>query len=66
MTGTVLFAVDPPLLALTPKPLGGHSTVKTYTIPVIGGDGIGPEVIAEGKKVLNAAAEAHGFRIEWA
>jgi isocitrate/isopropylmalate dehydrogenase len=25
-----------------------------YKIAVIGGDGTGPEVIAEGKKVLNA------------
>lgn len=39
--------------------------MKIYTIPVIGGDGIGPEVIAEGKKVLSAAAQAHGFGIEW-
>lgn len=36
-----------------------------YTIPVIAGDGIGPEVIAEGKKVLDAASEVHGFELEW-
>lgn len=36
-----------------------------YTIPVIAGDGIGPEVIAEGKKVLDAASEKHGFELEW-
>ena len=36
-----------------------------YKIPVISGDGIGPEVIAEGKKVLNATAEVHGFDLEW-
>ena len=28
--------------------------MKTYKIPVIGGDGIGPEVVAEGVKVLKA------------
>lgn len=39
--------------------------MKSYTIPVIAGDGIGPEVIAEGMKVLDAAAEVHGFRIDW-
>src|SRR2546427_695363 len=39
--------------------------MKTYAIPVIPGDGIGPEVIAEGMKVLDAAAQVHGFRIEW-
>ncbi|MEM3769526.1 MAG: isocitrate/isopropylmalate family dehydrogenase, partial [Nitrososphaerales archaeon] len=37
----------------------------TYKIPVIAGDGIGPEVIAEGKKVLEAVAEVDGFNIEW-
>ena len=31
--------------------------MKIYKVAVIGGDGIGPEVIAEGVKVLNAAAE---------
>lgn len=39
--------------------------MKTHTIPVIPGDGIGPEIIAEGIKVLEAAAEVHGFRFEW-
>ena len=36
-----------------------------YRIASIGGDGIGPEIIAEGKKVLEAAAERFGFDIEW-
>ncbi len=36
-----------------------------HKIPVIAGDGIGPEVIAQGKKVLEAAAEVHGFDLEW-
>ena len=39
--------------------------MKTYTIPVIAGDGIGPEIIAEGKKVLEAAGESYGFNLEW-
>ena len=34
--------------------------MKTYNIAVIGGDGIGPEVIAEGVKVLNAVATLDG------
>ena len=34
--------------------------MKTYKVAVIGGDGIGPEVIAEGVKVLNAVAELDG------
>jgi 3-isopropylmalate dehydrogenase len=36
-----------------------------YKIPVIPGDGIGPEIIAEGRKVLDAAGDAYGFDIEW-
>lgn len=36
-----------------------------YKVPVIPGDGIGPEIIAEGKKVLEAAADKHGFSLEW-
>ncbi|MDD1720415.1 MAG: 3-isopropylmalate dehydrogenase [Euryarchaeota archaeon] len=39
--------------------------MKTYTIPVIPGDGVGPEIIAEGKKVLEAAGRVHGFNIKW-
>ncbi|RPI61144.1 MAG: hypothetical protein EHM48_06100, partial [Planctomycetaceae bacterium] len=31
-------------------------------IAVIGGDGTGPEVVAEGLKVLQAAAEKFGFK----
>ncbi len=36
-----------------------------YKVPVIAGDGIGPEIIAEGKKVLEAAADKHNFALEW-
>jgi 3-isopropylmalate dehydrogenase len=39
--------------------------MKTYKIPVIAGDGVGPEVIAEGKKVLEAAGDSYGFNLEW-
>jgi 3-isopropylmalate dehydrogenase len=34
---------------------------KKYNIAVIPGDGTGPEVVSEGLKVLNAAAEREGF-----
>ncbi len=37
----------------------------SYKVPVLAGDGIGPEVMAEGIKVLDAASEVHGFEIEW-
>jgi 3-isopropylmalate dehydrogenase len=36
---------------------------KTYNIAVIPGDGTGPEVVAEGLKVLNAAAARHDFAL---
>ena len=40
-------------------------TQKSYRIGVIGGDGTGPEVIHEGRKVLEVAAQKHAFKIEW-
>ncbi|MDD1718456.1 MAG: 3-isopropylmalate dehydrogenase [Methanoregulaceae archaeon] len=36
-----------------------------HRIAAIGGDGIGPEIVAEGKKVLDAAGDRFGFSIEW-
>ncbi|MBF0318360.1 MAG: 3-isopropylmalate dehydrogenase [Nitrospirae bacterium] len=38
---------------------------KQYEIGVIGGDGTGPEVIAESIKVLKAAAQRFGFRLNF-
>nr|MBA3708980.1 3-isopropylmalate dehydrogenase [Planctomycetota bacterium] len=38
--------------------------MATYTISVIHGDGIGPEVGAEGLKVLSALGAACGHRFE--
>jgi 3-isopropylmalate dehydrogenase len=37
----------------------------TYRIAVIPGDGIGPEVIAAGRRVLEAVGAAHGFGFDW-
>jgi 3-isopropylmalate dehydrogenase len=37
---------------------------KTYQIAVIPGDGTGPEVVNEGRKVLSAAAAKFGFKLE--
>ena len=34
--------------------------MKTYKIAVIPGDGVGPEVLKEGMKVLKQAAECSG------
>jgi len=37
---------------------------KTYRIAVIPGDGTGPEVVDEGRKVLQSAATRYGFNLE--
>src|SRR5438876_11724301 len=37
------------------------SVVKTYTIAVLPGDGIGPEVIAQAERALEAAGERFGI-----
>ncbi|MFW5931103.1 MAG: isocitrate/isopropylmalate family dehydrogenase, partial [Desulfosalsimonas sp.] len=39
---------------------------KSYTIAVIPGDGTGPEVVDEGIKVMETAAQHHGFGINFA
>jgi 3-isopropylmalate dehydrogenase len=37
----------------------------SYKIASIPGDGIGPEIIAEGRKVLDKVSEVEGFEIKW-
>ncbi|MCW3133088.1 MAG: isocitrate/isopropylmalate family dehydrogenase [Methanophagales archaeon] len=39
--------------------------MERYKIAVIRGDGIGPEVISEGKKVFEAVSELENFELEW-
>ena len=39
--------------------------MKKYKIAVVAGDGIGPEVIGETRKVLSRAGEKFGFALEW-
>ena len=39
--------------------------MSKHNVAVIGGDGIGPEIIAEGVKVLDAAGDAFNFSIDW-
>lgn len=36
-----------------------------YKVPVLPGDGIGPEIVAEGMKVIDAAGEKFGFDVDW-
>lgn len=39
--------------------------MKDYKIVVLRGDGIGPEIVAEAVKVLDAAGETYGFRFRY-
>ena len=36
-----------------------------YKIAVIPGDGIGPEIVREAKKVLDAAGKKYGFQLDY-
>ncbi len=36
-----------------------------YQIAVLPGDGIGPEVVGEARKVMTAAAQKYGFELDW-
>ena len=38
---------------------------RKFTVAVIPGDGIGPEVIAEAKKTVEAAASIENASFEW-
>ena len=39
--------------------------MTTYRLAKMPGDGIGPEIVAEGVKVIEKAAELNNFKIEW-
>lgn len=39
--------------------------MKTYDIAVIGGDGTGPEVVREARKVLDVAASKYNFKLNY-
>ncbi|MBD3262458.1 MAG: 3-isopropylmalate dehydrogenase [Candidatus Altiarchaeales archaeon] len=39
--------------------------MTSYDVAVIKGDGIGPEIIDEGVKVINAVSELNGFDVNW-
>jgi len=39
--------------------------MKTFNIAVIAGDGIGKEVVPEGIRVVEAAGQRFGFRLNW-
>ena len=39
--------------------------MKTHNIALLPGDGIGPEIIAEGRKVIDAVAQKEKFKVKW-
>lgn len=45
------------------KKTPAKSGSRSYNIAVMGGDGTGPEVVAEGLKVLNAACSKYGVKL---
>ena len=51
--------------ALRAGEVPGHGRRPTYRLVAIPGDGIGPEVIAAGRRVLDAAASRFGFGLAW-
>jgi 3-isopropylmalate dehydrogenase len=38
---------------------------RTHTVACLPGDGIGPEVVAEARKAVDAAGPRFGFRLDW-
>lgn len=40
--------------------------MKRYSVAVMRGDGIGPEIVDEGLKVLDAVSERESFELDWA
>lgn len=42
-----------------------RSSMRHYSIAVIGGDGTGPEVVREAIKVINSASSKFGFKANW-
>jgi 3-isopropylmalate dehydrogenase len=41
------------------------AAVPTYRVVAIPGDGVGPDVVAAGRRVLDAAGARFGFRVAW-
>src|SRR5262249_58668240 len=59
-TSTTRSPVDAPLAGADPKE---SPLAKTHAVAVIPGDGIGPEVVREGLRVLERVAASEGFAI---
>ena len=39
--------------------------MRNLRVVVLAGDGIGPEVVGEARRLVDAVAPAHGFRVNW-
>lgn len=53
-------------MTIAAKEKNNGKNPKKFSIAVIAGDGIGPEVIAEAKKTTDVAGEKYGLSFEWA
>src|SRR4029077_20786366 len=45
--------------------MSAEGVMTTYRIATIPGDGVGPEVVAAARRVVDAAGEAFDFAVEW-
>src|SRR5262245_40008114 len=48
---------------IAPRARGGGLVSRTHAVAVIAGDGIGPEVVREGLRVLERVASVEGFGV---
>ena len=53
---------EPDLARRADAPAGGSATYRVATIP---GDGVGPDVVAAARAVVDAVAAADGFTVAW-
>jgi 3-isopropylmalate dehydrogenase len=51
--------------AATPSSEGEGGRVSEVSVALLPGDGIGPEVVAEAVRIVDAVAPDHGLRVEW-
>jgi 3-isopropylmalate dehydrogenase len=49
----------------SPGPVAGPGPTRAYTIALLPGDGVGPEVTAVARDCVDAAAARHGFTVDW-
>ncbi len=61
----VFFVATAPLAADGPSAAAPEGAASTYRIVAIPGDGVGPDVLTAGRRVVDAVGERAGFRVDW-